>query len=219
VCALEVAAGKRVAPATPKFGVESELGHQRGVGWSSVDVHDHPSYFLTRGGEAHIAERLTETGIGQAGGHLECTSFKFQEPSTGISGPFFYFGELKTTDSEQTTESTLTLPRPALRPYLADRQHWLRQPVSTGSVSPRRQRHRHIHNRQDALKVRTHSRCGIMVLKYSRAGSKGPHKQSEAQDDRGPTTLGSRWSPAISLALGSETPHPTVASPIAAAPD
>ncbi len=63
MCALEVAAGKRVAPATPKFGVESELGHQRGVGWSSVDVHasDHPSYFLTRGGEAHIAERLTES--------------------------------------------------------------------------------------------------------------------------------------------------------------
>jgi hypothetical protein len=62
-----------------------------------------------------------------------------------------------------------------------------------------------------------------MVLKYSPAGSKGPHKQSEAQDDRGPTTLGSKWSPAICLALGSETPHPTVAesvaSPIAAAPD
>ena len=102
------------------------------------------------------------------------------------------------------------LPRPALRPY---------QTVSTGSVRPRRPRHSHFHNRQDALKVRTHSGCGIMVLKYSRAGSKGPHKQSEAQDDRGPTTLGSRWSPAISLALGSETPHPTVASPIAAAPD
>ncbi len=103
----------------------------------------------------------------------------------------------------------LPLPRPALRPY---------QTASTGSVSPRRPRHRHFHDRQDTLKVRTHSRCGKMVLKYSRAGSKGPHKQSEVHDDRGPTTLGSRWSPAICLALGSETP-PTVASPIAAAPD
>jgi hypothetical protein len=91
--------------------------------------------------------KLEPARTARPGGHLDCTSF--QEPTTGDSGPFFYFGRHKTTEQTQVLSQSdvyfASPPEPAQLDPLGIDTDTSTIPYSFDSLSNASKTNRRIH--------------------------------------------------------------------------